>query len=188
MSDAHLDAFKTINLIFTAEPKEPNTLNLRLDPNDPNNANVNIYDILINVYLNGMITLFGNQVNPGNVNKDQYDILNKYMASLGYYANYERKTNEHGVPTHVEITFSDYKDQYIFEGACYPHTILQKSKPIVELKPSPEPVVAEPVELDVQEVKETEGDGQGPNGYLDETEEPILSKLQRCEKPGDKLK
>lgn len=106
--DEYPDAFKTINLIFTAEPKEPNTLNLRLDPNDTNNDNINIHDILINVYLNGMVTLFGQEVNPGNVNKEQYDILNKYMASLGYYANYETKTNEYGIPTHVEITFLDY--------------------------------------------------------------------------------
>jgi hypothetical protein len=130
---SYLDAFKTINMIFTSEPKEPNTLNLRLDPDDPNNANVNIYDILINVYLNGMITLFGNQVNPGNINKEQYDLLNKYMASLGYYAHYETKRNEHNIPTHVEITFTDTK--------------------------------TENLDLDVQEIKETEGDGQGPNGY-----------------------
>lgn len=103
------DCFKTINMIFASEPKEPNTLNLRLDPNDANNANVNIYDILINVYLNGMGTLFGSTVNPGNINKEQYDLLNKYMASLGYHANYETKINEHGVPTHVEILFTNTK-------------------------------------------------------------------------------
>lgn len=130
---SHLDCFKTINMIFTSEPKEPNTLNLRLDPDDPNNANVNIYDILINVYLNGMITLFGSIVNPGNINKEQYNLLNKYMASLGYYANYERKTNENGTPTHVEITFTETKTKNF--------------------------------DLDVQEIKETEGDDQGPNGY-----------------------
>lgn len=151
----HLDCFKTINMIFMSEPKDPNTLNLRLDPNDPNNANVNIYDILINVYLNGMITLFGNQVNPGNINKEQYDLLNKYMASLGYYANYETKRNEYGVPTHVEILFTETKK--------------------------------ETENLDVEEVKETEGDGQGPNGYLDDGYEPDedniqISKVPRCEK------
>lgn len=129
----HLDCFKTINMIFTSEPKEPNTLNLRLDPSDPNNANVNIYDILINVYLNGMATLFGSNVNPGNINKEQYNLLNKYMASLGYIANYETKKNEHNIPTHVEISFSETKK--------------------------------ETNSLDVQEIKETEGDGQGPNGY-----------------------
>lgn len=129
----HLDAFKTINMIFTSEPKEPNTLNLRLDPNDPNNDNVNIYDILINVYLNGMATLFGSTVNPGNINKEQYNLLNKYMASLSYHANYETKRNEHSIPTHVEISFTELKKE----------TKL----------------------LDVQEIKETEGDGQGPNGY-----------------------
>lgn len=100
-------------MIFTSEPKEPNTLNLRLDPDDPNNANVNIYDILINVYLNGMITLFGNQVNPGNINKEQYNLLNKYMASLGYYANYETKRNEHNIPTHIEISFTETKTESI---------------------------------------------------------------------------
>lgn len=141
MSDTHLDAFKTINMIFTSEPKEPNSLNLRLDPDDPNNANVNIYDILINVYLNGMVTLFGSTVNPGNINKEQYDLLNKYMASLGYHANYERKTNEHGIPTHVEITFSDTK--------------------------------TENVDLNVQEIKETEGDGQGSNGYEPDDDESV---------------
>lgn len=145
----HLDCFKTINMIFTSEPKEPNTLNLRLDPDDPNNANVNIYDILINVYLNGMATLFGNQVNPGNINKEQYNLLNKYMASLGYYANYETKRNEYNVPTHVEISFTNTK--------------------------------TENVDLDVQEIKETEGDNQGPNGY--EPDEFEISTAPRCAKP-----
>lgn len=107
---SHLDCFKTINMIFTSEPKEPNSLNLRLDPDDPNNSDINIYDILINVYLNGIITLFGKEINPGNINKDQYDITNKYMASLGYHANYEKKINEDGIPTHIEITFSKYID------------------------------------------------------------------------------
>ena len=110
---SELDAFKTINLIFTTEPNDPNSLNLRLDPSDANNSNININDILMNVYLNGMNTLFGQQTNVGNLNKDQFDHLNKYMASLGHYANLERKTNENGIATHVEITFSKYTDQYL---------------------------------------------------------------------------
>jgi hypothetical protein len=135
-------------MIFMSEPKEPNTLNLRLDPDDPNNANVNIYDILINVYLNGMSTLFGNQVNPGNINNEQYNLLNKYMASLGYHANYETKKNEYNVPTHVEISFTETK------------------------KP-----------LDVQEIRETEGDNQGPNGYEADDDELEISTAPRCAKP-----
>lgn len=110
---SELDAFKTINLIFTAEPKDPNSLNLRLDSDDPNNQHININDILINVYLNGMNTLFGKQTNIGNINKDQFDHLNKYMASLGHYANLERKSNQNGIPTHIEITFCKYTNQYI---------------------------------------------------------------------------
>ena len=108
---SQLDCFKTINMIFTSEPKEPNTLNLRLDPDDPNNSDVNIYDILINVYLNGMITLFGSTVNPGNISTEQYNLLDKYMASLGYNTNYETKINEHNIPTHVEITFTETKKE-----------------------------------------------------------------------------
>jgi len=136
-----LDALKTINMIFISEPKEPNTLNLRLDPDDPNNANVNIYDILINVYLNGMATLFGSTVNPGNINKEQYEFLNRYMASLGYNVNYETKTNEHNIPTHVEISFKRLKETKV------------------------------PLDVqEIKEIKEMEGDGQGPNGYLDDNE------------------
>lgn len=40
MTERELDAFKTIK----KPPQMPNTLNLRLDPNNPVNSNVNIYD------------------------------------------------------------------------------------------------------------------------------------------------
>jgi len=82
-----LDLFKTINLIFTKEPMKPKTYNLRLNPNDSNNADKNIYDILINIFINGMNTLFGSKVHPGNITKEQFDLLNDYIKSLGYNTN-----------------------------------------------------------------------------------------------------
>ena len=110
---SHIDFFKTINMIFTKEPKPPKSLNLLLDPEDKNNENVNLYDILMNVYLNGMNTLFGSEINVGNITKEQFDTLNIYMASLGYYTNCERITNELNVTTHIEISFVEYNNQQL---------------------------------------------------------------------------
>ena len=101
-----MDAFKTVNKIFTTEPNEPNTYNLRLDPNDPMNRNVNINDILINILINGITTLFGNGVNAGNITREQFDLANSYMKSLGYNTKLELVCEDGGgIPTKVNISF-----------------------------------------------------------------------------------
>lgn len=55
-----------------------------------------------------MITLFGKNINPGNINQEQKNTLNEYMASLGYIANYEIERNQDNIPTNVNITFDKY--------------------------------------------------------------------------------
>ena len=105
MSEKDLDLFKTINMIFTMEVKEPKTYNLRLNPDDPNNSDKNINDILINVFINGMNTLFGKETNPGNITQDQFDILNNYMKSLGYNTLMNLVMDKNNTPKSIDISF-----------------------------------------------------------------------------------
>lgn len=106
MSNSQLDAFRTINEIFKVEVKPRKFYNLRLDPTDPENTQKNIYDILINVFLNGIVTLFGNTVNPQNIQKDQFDKLNSYMHSLGYNTVMNGVYDSNGNPSNIEISFT----------------------------------------------------------------------------------
>lgn len=105
MPNNELDAFATINEIFKLDVKPPKFYNLRLDPNDPVNSEKNIYDILISVFLNGIVTLYGNTVNPQNIQKDEFDNLNSYINSLGYNTLIKGVYDEIGNPSNIEISF-----------------------------------------------------------------------------------
>lgn len=108
--EKQLDAFATVNKIFEAELKPPNFYNLKLDENNPDNKDKNFYDILINVFLNGMVTLFGNTVHPGNIQQNDFNTLNNYMHSLGYNTIMKGVYDEHGNPSNVEISFEPLID------------------------------------------------------------------------------
>lgn len=99
------DAFQFLNVIFTEAPKEPNTYNLRLDDSNPDNANIKIEDILINVFVNGLKTLFGESVNFRTITQEQYNLINQYMRSLGYNAIFEYEYDDDNFPINVKVWF-----------------------------------------------------------------------------------
>ena len=98
------NAFKVFDVIFTDEPKPPNTYNLRLDESNPENSSIKIDDILVNIFFNGMKTLFGETTNLRNITQEQYEHLNKYMQSLGYNTIFEYEYDDN-FPINVKIWF-----------------------------------------------------------------------------------
>lgn len=105
------DAFKVLNIIFNEPPKEPNTFNLRLDDSNPENANVKMDDILINVFFNGLKTLFGEN-NLTNITQEQYNHINKYMHSLGYNTIFDYEYDENNNPTRIKIWFESLRNTF----------------------------------------------------------------------------
>jgi len=99
------DAFQIFDVIFTESPKPPSTYNLRLDTSNPDNVNVKIDDILINIFFNGMKTLYGETTNLRNITQEQYENLNKYMQSLGYNAIFEYVYDDDNFPINVKVWF-----------------------------------------------------------------------------------
>jgi hypothetical protein len=99
------DAFKIFEVIFTEDPKPSNTYNLRLDDSNPENANIRIDDILINIFLHGMKTLFGVDVNLRTITQEQYEHLNKYMHSLGYNTHFQYEYDDDNFPINVKVWF-----------------------------------------------------------------------------------
>lgn len=99
------DAFKVFEVIFRDEPKPPNTFNLQLDESNPENANIRIDDVLVNIFFNGMKTLFGESTNLRTITQEQYEHLNKYMHSLGYNTIFEYEYDDDNFPINVKIWF-----------------------------------------------------------------------------------
>jgi len=99
------DAFQTFNVIFQDIPKEKNHYNLRLDETNEENKNINFNDILIGVFFNGIKVLFGESTNLQNITQEQYELINKYMQSLGYTVilNYEYDDNK--LPINIKVWF-----------------------------------------------------------------------------------
>jgi hypothetical protein len=98
------DAFQVFNIIFQDEPKPPKHYNLRLDNTKLENENINFNDILMEVFFNGMKILFGESTNLRNITQEQYNLINKYMHSLGYSVifNYEYDDN---FPINIKVWF-----------------------------------------------------------------------------------
>lgn len=97
------DIFKTFDMIFTEPPKPLNSYKLRLDMTNPDNLNVKIDDILINIFFNGMRTLYGEATNLLNVTQEQHTNLNIYMESLGYNVMFEYIYDSNNIPTNVKV-------------------------------------------------------------------------------------
>lgn len=85
------DYYEMLNKIFLSDPLSPKSFYLEFDSN---NNNVTINDILINVFINGMITLFGKNTNPSNITKEQLKLVNKYINSIGYETVFEKNMEQ----------------------------------------------------------------------------------------------
>lgn len=101
-----MDAFHVIGLIFRNPVQPPKTHNLRLDENDPNNENIQFHDILMKIFMDGVKILFGENVTPINITKDQYLTVNGYMNSFGYQTEFDYEFDpETNVPKNLRVWF-----------------------------------------------------------------------------------
>jgi hypothetical protein len=66
-------------------------------------------NLLMTIFINGSRILFGEAVTPANISETQFNLLNRYMESIGYTCNYEYVKNEDNVNTNINIWFEYIK-------------------------------------------------------------------------------
>ena len=106
-------------ILFSKEPQAKNTCQLLLDQVD----NEYIFELLLNILLNGIDILFGKDINLDDVNEGSISLLNLYMESLGYklsvivenndnleYLLFTDLTNDN---YYCELKINDFPDYFI---------------------------------------------------------------------------
>lgn len=78
-----------VEMIFTHPPRDACTLNVQLvssvnPATDRDMYNVQMFPYLMDIFINGAVILFGQTVTPQNMTDDQFELLKKYMLSLGH--------------------------------------------------------------------------------------------------------
>jgi hypothetical protein len=98
-----------VSKVFTKPPMDACTFKLHLVNmttvvNDKKTYNVQMFPYLMDIFINGAITLYGGGVTPQNMTNDQFTILKKYMLSLGHKVMNRYDQNSNGT-TVVHIWF-----------------------------------------------------------------------------------
>lgn len=94
------------NLFFT-EPKEPCTYTLTL----PSDYNGSMFQVLFYILMSGAQILYGKDVRPDDISQKEFNILNKYMLSIGYNIQYSYSCSETNIPILLNIWFKKIDKQ-----------------------------------------------------------------------------
>jgi hypothetical protein len=102
-----------VKTIFTKAPRDPCTFKLHLVNTpiftaDKNKYNVQMFPYLMDIFINGAITLYGQAITPNNMTNDQFTILKRYMLSLGQKVMNRYDTDKNGNMT-IHIWFEPIK-------------------------------------------------------------------------------
>jgi hypothetical protein len=98
------------NKLFIHPPQDPCTFNI-LPMNKiitSQNHDIIMFPILMNIMIKGANILFGESIMPHNMNENQFNILKKYMASIGYFVRSSYTNNENDIPV-INIWFQRIK-------------------------------------------------------------------------------
>lgn len=104
--NTNLDAF--IDMIFSCPPKDICSYNLIIK-----NNNNNPFGILMDIFIAGAKKLYGDTIKPQQMTTEQFDLIKKYMLSLGYrtknnYTFLEGSKSEK-IPYMIHIWFEKIK-------------------------------------------------------------------------------
>jgi len=99
--------YQLINLIFTIDPKPPNSIAVDIDKL-ANDQNLTVFQSLMTILMNGARILFGQNVSAENITTEQHNLLKKYIQSIGYELCHEYKYDDNGIPLMVNVYFLPY--------------------------------------------------------------------------------
>lgn len=101
--------------LFTNAPRQKNTVPIDLEKllsyasNDQEkNQLIHLKEnILMIIFVNGARILFGENITPQNMTKQQYEVLNYYMESIGYTCKYNYPQNDDNTTKILDILFEN---------------------------------------------------------------------------------
>jgi hypothetical protein len=82
--EEHINNF--VNMIFSSDPVSSKSFMFEFKGSEEQ-----LNNILINILINGSKKVFGESTYLPNISIDQFELLNKYMQSMGYTAKREFK-------------------------------------------------------------------------------------------------
>ena len=103
-----------VELVFSKPPKPPLSYDVTLDSNAP--SGMNLFHLLMSILIEGAKKLYGEHIIPAHITKDMFNVLQKYMNSIGYTIKYINKYADDNItPISVDIWF----EKYMFPINCH---------------------------------------------------------------------
>lgn len=101
-----------IDIVFESTPKPICTYNLIIRSHDSNGKN-NPFGILMSIFIRGAKKIFGESITPQEMNSDQFELMIKYMLSMGYRTkyNYTYLDDHQTIPYAINIWFEEVKQR-----------------------------------------------------------------------------
>jgi hypothetical protein len=94
-----------VEFLFSRPPMEPCTFQVF-----SNGSKGNMFPVLMDVLINGAKKLYGPDITPPQITDAQFEVLKKYMLSLGYQVKHNYTYNEdNSKALLINIWFEPYK-------------------------------------------------------------------------------
>jgi len=102
-----------IDLLFSKPPGKPGVYKVIIPSTGRPNSdeyNASIFPYLMSILIGGAKRLFGEEITPAQMSESQFDLLKKYMLSIGYQVKHEYKfiEPESTIPGIINIWFEPY--------------------------------------------------------------------------------
>lgn len=104
MKSTYVTVSEIVDIIFSTKPQPPYTYTLDLTQFTLN-QNITVFQILMNILINGAKKLYGETVSPATISKEQYEMLQEYMQSIGYKIKHNYTYSKNNTPIAVNIWF-----------------------------------------------------------------------------------
>lgn len=101
-----------IENLFSQSPKPPCSVNLQLT-----NETKRLETLMV-ILVNGAKYLYGNNVSPTNLSKEQFDFLQSYFYSIGFIIRFKKQylDEDEKILHKVDIWFDELKRKTLCDG------------------------------------------------------------------------
>jgi len=86
METVHINVANLANLLFTKPPLDPCTYKVI--------SNTNMFHPLMDLLIRGAKILYGDNITPQDMTEAQFNLLKKYMLSIGYIIKYNYSSRD----------------------------------------------------------------------------------------------
>lgn len=109
-----------VDFIFAKSPSLPGSYNLILPSKGIPNTdeyNASIFPYLMGILITGAKKLFGEDITPATMSEEQFDLLKKYILSIGFQVKHEYTyLNDSNIPNIINIWFEPYSPKVDCHG------------------------------------------------------------------------